>query len=304
MKDRFGRPVKGMRISVTKRCNLKCFYCHAEGHRGKADEMTADEIGKIVSAARDFGVSKVKITGGEPLMRDDLAEIVRDVSSAGVREISMSTNGVMLADRAEELAKAGLTRVNISLDTLNGETYRKITGAPLLDQVLRGINAAIDAGLSPVKLNMVIMKDLNDKELERMIDFSAQHKAILQLIELLKTPETAKFYDGAHFDLGGIEAKLERRATKVETRNSMHARRKYFLNRGEVEIVNPMHNREFCAHCTRLRLTPNGFLKPCLLRKDNLVDVISPIRRGDSEGARKAFEEAIARREPFFKGGK
>ncbi len=145
------------------------------------------------------------------------------------------------------------------------------------------------------------MKNLNEKELERMIDFAMERKAILQLIELLKTPETSGIHERAHIDLGEIEAQLGRRASRVETRLSMHARRKFFLNGGEVEVVNPMHNCEFCAHCTRLRLTPNGFLKPCLLKNDNLVDVITPIRLGDSEGARKAFEEAIARREPFFK---
>jgi cyclic pyranopterin phosphate synthase len=263
--------------------------------------MTAEEIGKIVRTATELDIRKIKLTGGEPLLRDDIIDIVRMVAEAGAEDISLTTNGVFLAGLAENLIRAGLKRVNISLDSLNAETYERITGEPVLREVLRGIDAAIDAGLSPVKLNMVVLRGLNEGEIDEMIEFSMRHNSVLQLIELLQTPKIAEIYEEFHIALDGIEESLKRRALRVDKRLLMQARRKYILDGGEVEVVNPMHNSEFCAHCTRLRLTPDGFLKPCLMRDDNLVDVISPIRRGDLEGVRRAFAEVIAEREPFFK---
>ena len=262
--------------------------------------MTAGEIGEIVDIATEFGVRKIKLTGGEPLLRRDIVEIVAEAAGPKIQEISMTTNGTLLADLAEELATAGLTRVNISLDTLDELTYERITGRGLLRDVLKGIDAALDAGLTPVKLNTVLLAGMNEQEVERMIAYTSSRGVILQIIELLEigTVNLATY----HRSLDGVEQDLRARAVAVRIRRSMQARKKYILPSGEVEVVKPMHNSEFCMHCTRLRLTPDGFLKPCLMRNDNLVDLLSPIRADDLERARKAFAEAIARREPYFKG--
>lgn len=302
MLDRFGRPITSLRISVTSDCNLNCFYCHREGCPAGDRQMRPDEIGEIVNMAKEFGVRKVKITGGEPLLRKDLADIVTSIADKKIENISLVTNGTLFADAVKELAEAGLDRVNLSLDTLERDIYTKITGKDLMTDALAGIGAAVDAGFDPVKLNMVLLSGVNDGEVDKMIEYASQRGAVLQLIELLQTQDNKNIFLQYHCDLRDIEQKLGERALSVQTRRFMHNRKKFILPRGEVEVVRPMDNTEFCMHCTRLRLTPDGYLKPCLLRNDNLVDVLSPPRRGATEGVRAAFKEAIAKREPYFKG--
>jgi cyclic pyranopterin phosphate synthase len=262
--------------------------------------MSAEDMGKIVRLAVEFGVRKIKLTGGEPLLRDDIVEVATAVAAPKVKEVSLTTNGTLLAGLADQLAAAGLNRVNISLDTLDEATYERITGKRLLRDVLEGIDAALDAELTPVKLNIVLLAGINEHEVERMIAHTSERGIILQLIELLET--NGANFETYHYSLDDIEQNLRKRALAVRTRRSMQARRKYILSGGEVEVVRPMHNSEFCAHCTRLRLTPDGCLKSCIMRNDSLVDLLSHISAGDLEGARTAFAEAIARREPYFKG--
>jgi len=263
--------------------------------------MSADEIAKIAEVATEFGVRRVKLTGGEPILRHDIADVVAKIARTPIEEVSMSTNGTLLADVAHDLAYAGLSRVNISLDTLDPETYASITEKNLLDDALSGLDAALDAGLKPVKLNMVVLAGLNDDEIERMIDYSSNRGAVLQLIELMKMPTGSQTFYHHYLDLGDVERLLSGRARAIQTRHSMHARKRYILPEGDVEVVRPMHNSEFCMHCTRLRLTHDGYLKPCLMRNDDLVDVLSCLREGSADGVRKAFKEAILRREPHFK---
>ncbi len=308
MKDRFGRDVKSIRISVTERCNLNCFYCHREGewhvHR---TEMSPEEIRKILKIARTLDIRKAKFTGGEPLVREDIAEIIRLAKPIMDRDISLTTNGTLLSKYAHELKKAGLNRVNISLDTLKPEKYRRITGKNLLDDVIEGIYAAVDEKLYPVKLNMVLLRGINDDEIEDLIRFSAETGTILQIIEL-ETPrekEDTSFFQKYHVNPKFIEEHLEKIANEI-TYNELHRRKKFkFLfdsKIAEVEVVRPMHNTEFCKYCTRIRLTSDGKLKPCLLRDDNLVDILTPLRNGaDTPSLISLFKEAILRREPYWK---
>ncbi len=308
MKDRFGRPVKSIRVSITERCNLRCFYCHREGewHR-HTEEMSPEEIEGILRVARELGIRKVKFTGGEPLYREDIVEIVSRSSPLMDKDISLTTNGTLLGKYAHDLKDAGLDRVNISLDTLDREKYRKITGLAMLEDVLDGINAALDAGLNPVKLNMVLLKGINEDEVEDMIKFSAETGAILQIIEL-EAPvekEQTEFFRRYHVNPKFIEEHLEEVADEVRF-NELHRRKRFKFKFGnkvaEVEIVRPMHNTEFCMYCTRIRLTSDGKLKPCLLRNDNLVDILTPLRQGASdEELKNIFMEAIMRREPYWK---
>jgi len=289
LSDAYGRTVTNIRISLTHACNLNCIYCHAEGEQHPEDELPAGQIAEILRVARDFGFRSVKFTGGEPLMRDDLEEIVASVPEG--MEASLTTNGTLLAGRARALKEAGLGRVNISLDTLDPERYARIAGRPLLGDALAGIEAALDAGLVPVKLNMVVLSGINDDEIETFIDFVRdRHDLVLQLIELMDFRDCPH-----HADVKGIEDRIAAIADRVETRR-MHHRKKYHVRGAEVEVVRPLHNTEFCAYCNRLRLTSDGWLKPCLLRTDNHVD----IRGLHGAALEEAFREAVRRREPYF----
>jgi cyclic pyranopterin phosphate synthase len=262
--------------------------------------MRSAEIKEIVKVAREFGVRKVKFTGGEPLLRDDIVDVVASVAEQELDDVSLVTNGILLADVAHELAEVGLNRVNVSLDTLDPAVFAKITGEDLMEDVLAGISAAVEAGLTPVKINMVLLAGVNDGEIDRMIKYASDSGAVLQIIELLRTQDNGEIFARYHRGLEDVEQKLSERALRIETRRLMHNRKKFILSEGEIETVKPMDNTEFCMHCTRLRLTVDGHLKPCLLRNDNLVDVISPLRSGSLDGVRVAFEEAIQRREPYF----
>jgi cyclic pyranopterin phosphate synthase len=301
--DNFKRPLISLRISITNRCNVKCFYCHHDGIVPQDYEMTSKEIERIVRVAKEIGIEKIRLSGGEPLIREDIVEIVSKISSVGFRDISLTTNGVLLEKYAEELYKVGLTRVNVSFDTLNPETYRFITKRNYMELAKNGIKKAVNVGLNPVKVNMVVMKGINDREIWDMFRFCRDTGAVLQLIELLKMQncQESEFFDEYHYDMGELEDELNEISTRVKTRKFMQDRKKYFVEGGEIEIVRPMDNTEFCKNCTRLRITPDGKIKPCLLRNDNLVDLIEPMRSGLSNNELKqVFLNAIENREPYF----
>ncbi|TFH05102.1 MAG: GTP 3',8-cyclase MoaA [Methanosarcina sp.] len=297
--DPYGRKVTGLRISITERCNLACMYCHNEG----ADcctcgplghEMSPELICGIVREAEKFGVRKVKFSGGEPLFRKDFEEILACLPS--LKEVSATTNGILLEKRAKTLKAAGLDRVNVSLDSLVPEKYEAITGAPKgsLEKVIKGIDRAVEAGLTPVKLNMVLLKGINDNEIDAMMDFIRPYegKVILQLIELMNIgPGLSKYT----IDSKALEKSLEERASEVRVRH-LHHRKKYIIDGVEVEFVRPMDNSEFCAHCSRLRVTADGKFKPCLLVHDNLVDAWEA---KSPEEIEKLLRLAVSRRKPY-----
>ena len=260
--------------------------------------MTVAEIERILKVAKELGITKLKITGGEPLLRDDICEIVA-IAAKQMEHVSLTTNGARLAPLASKLKKAGLERVNISLDTLDREKYKKIAGVDSLNGVLVGVQAAIAFCFSPVKLNMVVMHGINENEIEKMIKFAAHTETILQLIEL-EDIGNHEFYEKYHSDLTPIELFLERRAGKIEERK-LHKRKVYYVP-NPVEIVRPMHNTQFCANCTRIRLTADGKLKPCLMTQKGYVDIVGLIRSGaDNSALRAAFEKAIMARVPYWK---
>jgi cyclic pyranopterin phosphate synthase len=289
LKDSFNRPVSNLRVSLTPKCNLSCIYCHREGEKDPEAPLTAAEIAEVLRVAAGFGIRSVKFTGGEPLLRPDLIEIVKSVP-AGV-ESSITTNGTLLAGLAADLKKAGLRRVNVSIDSLDPATYKKIAGTDRLSDVLDGIDAALATGLTPVKLNMVVLKGINDHEIDDFLKYVRGNRdLVLQLIELMN------FNDCDHHgDLNGLENSLASRSKQIVTRR-MHHRKKYCLDGAEVEVVRPLHNTEFCAYCNRLRVTSDGKLKPCLLRMDNHVD----IRGKYGKELEDLFIEAVRRREPFY----
>ncbi len=245
----------------------------------------------------------MKLTGGEPLLRRDIVEIVKRIKPY-VEEISMTTNASQLKEKACKLKEAGLARVNISLHSLDAAKFEEITGRDYRDEVKAGIREAIRCGLTPVKLNMVVMKDVNHGEIESLIDFSSRTGAVLQLIEFQALENGTEYYDELHYDLVPVEEMLAARSVRIVERE-MHLRKIYYLENGaQVEVVRPMHNSTFCAYCTRIRVTSDGKLKACLMREDNHVPFVSLMRSGEPyEALVEAFMEAVRRREPYWREG-
>ncbi len=292
--DPYYRPVKSLRVSLTRRCNLNCLYCHREGELQNVGsyEISAEEITKIATICYDQGVRKIKFSGGEPLLRKDLRAII--ASLPPFEDVSLTTNGQLLAQRIDDLA--GLDRINVSVDTLNPSTYKALTGGAI-DPVIDGLYAALEAHLTPIKINMVVMDGVNDHELGDMIKFVQGRDMVLQLIELMDFANGSKLRGS---NLRVIESTLEGLSDKSVT-NALHNRKRFRINDAEIEIVRPIDNTEFCMNCNRLRVTSDAKLKPCLLRNDNLVDV----RGIDHMSDQKAFGlivEAIKRREPYYRG--
>jgi cyclic pyranopterin phosphate synthase len=289
LRDSFNRPVSNLRVSLTPNCNLSCIYCHREGEKAPGDPISSAEIAEILRVAAGFGIRSVKFTGGEPMLRPDLIEIIKSVPTG--MESSLTTNGTLLSGLAADLKQAGLRRVNVSIDSLDPAIYQKITGTDRLSDVLEGIDAALATGLTPVKLNVVVLKGINDHEIDDFLTYVRGNRdLVLQLIELMNFNDC-----DYHGDLNGIENSLASRSKQIITRR-MHHRKKYCLDGAEVEVVRPLHNTEFCAYCNRLRLTSDGKLKPCLLRMDNHVD----IRGKSGKELEDLFVEAVRRRKPFY----
>ena len=295
--DDFGREVTGVRISLTDRCNFDCVYCHNEGlgdTRGPMDpsdeEMSADDVVRFLEVVEEYGVRKVKFTGGEPMLRADLEEIIRRTPDS--METSLTTNGTFLGDRADDLVDAGLDRVNVSQDALDPEAFAEITKSGAYDKVMEGVKAAVDAGLTPVKLNMVVFTKTAGY-VEDMVEYVAENEGLqLQLIqympELTGRPEW-------NIDIERVHRWLTDLADDVETRD-MHHRRRYYIGKGMVEIVDPVENPEFCANCHRVRVTHRGYLKGCLNRNDDL----RPMGDMTREEIRETYEAVVANRVPYY----
>jgi cyclic pyranopterin phosphate synthase len=303
--DNFGRPLLNLRISITQRCDYHCTYCHKEGENKNVRnniEMSSEEIVRIAKVAIALGVTRIKLTGGEPLIRADICQIVAKIAKlAGLKDLSLTTNGLMLAEIAKELHDAGLSRINISLASLNPKTYHTITGGNL-DKALAGVTAAIKAKFNPVKLNMVLLKNINDSEVSNMIAYAEKTGTILQLIELDPINVSNTYYKRHHCNLDAQEEMLRQTAVNIEQRQFMHNRRIYQLPNGNVEVVRPIENTDFCMHCTRLRITSNGKLKTCLMQNNRLIDILTPIRQGISdEELEQLFKQANQLREPYNK---
>ena len=304
LEDDFGREVTGVRVSLTDRCNFDCVYCHNEGlgdTRGPMEpgdnEMSTDDVVRFLDIVEEFGIRKVKFTGGEPMLRQDLEEIIRRTPDS--METSLTTNGTFLPGRAEALKEAGLSRVNVSQDALDPQAFAEITKSGAYDKVMEGVRAAVDAGLTPVKLNMVVFEHTAGY-VEEMVDYVAENDGLqLQLIEYM--PELTGKPEW-NIDIGRVHDWLADIADRVEHRE-MHDRKRYFVGEsagegsgGMVEIVDPVENEEFCANCHRVRVTHEGYLKGCLNRNDDL----RPMGEMSREEIRTAFRETVANRVPYY----
>jgi len=290
LEDRFGRHMSYLRISVTDRCNLKCTYCRPgkDAFCPIAHEavLSFEEIARVVHVAASLGVNKVRLTGGEPLVRHGIPELIRMLKKVpGIRDLALSTNAVLLKRHAPSLAEAGLKRLNISLDSLKSEHFRKLSGGGDLNTVLQGIQAAVKYDFSPIKVNVVVMRGVNDDEIAELIDFGTEQGVQMRFIEFMPMCDGNNWPE-SHMPVSEMLAMPEVRArlADVPAGNDGHAAARYIPlanGKGEAGFISPMSNR-FCDGCNRLRLTADGKIRACLPADDE-VDVRMVLRDGGSD---------------------
>ena len=286
MKDRFGRKIEYLRLSVTDRCNLRCLYCMPdEGVEsiGHNRVMSYEEMGRITAAAVRLGINKIRVTGGEPLVRRGLVDFIRTMCQLpGSPEIALTTNGLLLAEYAEQLKAAGLERVNVSLDTLQEERFDRLTRRSGLAQVLAGLEAARDAGLHPIKINMVPIRGFNDDEIVDFARLTLDRKCDIRFIEFMPVRSDLGFSAQQRIPESEIIEKLSTvgplQLIENSGRNLDGPARMYRFpqGKGQIGIITAV-SRHFCGECNRLRLTADGRLRPCLMA-DNEIDLLSVLR--------------------------
>ena len=285
--DSYGRNIHYLRISLTDHCNLRCVYCMPEEMRfAPRDELlAAGEILTIVQAARQLGFDKIRLTGGEPTVRPELLDIVRGISATGFKAISMTTNGLRLKELAHPLKKAGLERVNVSVDTLDPEKFHRITRWGKLESVLDGIRAAQDAGLTPLKINAVVVRGYNDDDVADLAALTLEHPWQVRFIEMMPFGEVAQFAQAGVVSQREIMERIEARLGPLESvdQGRLDGEARLFRLHGAqaaVGFISTVTN-PFCASCARVRLTADGKLRLCLLRDDE-GDLRALLRNGAS----------------------
>ncbi len=299
VRDRYGRPITSLRVSVTLRCNHSCVFCHMEGIlRGdRTRELSPEDYGFLLKVLSKYGVRDVKLTGGEPLIRRDIVEIVEALRPY-TYDLSMVTNGSLLKYFARGLAEAGLDRMNVSLHSLNEETFRRITGGKL-KPVLEGIDEALEYG-HLIKLDYVLLR-MNRDEVLNVVNYASSKGLDLNIIELIPIGMDEGKYRELSADVDPVVKLLDELAVKKKV-IPFQNRPVYELPTGvKVFVILGYGNPYLCAGCTRLRMTPDGKFKTCIYRNDNLVDAWSPIKSRDEEGLIEAFLKSVSLREPYFK---
>ena len=294
MRDQFGRRITYLRISVIDKCNLRCLYCVPRGWTNVnrlADLLTNDELLTLAEIFAELGIRKIRLTGGEPLLRPGVVELVARLAELpGIEQVAMSTNGVLLARYASRLKRAGLRRLNVSLDTLSRETFALVTGQDQWGNVVEGIRAAQAEGFEAVKVNTVLMKGVNDEEILPLVEFAIAHHLELRFIEWMPTnPFTDAEREDRFLSNEIAQAAIERRYRLITDDPDPHSPARSFRIEGtaaRVGFINPLSNY-FCAKCNRVRLKVNGRIKTCLHGKEEL-DLKAMLRAG-------APREAIAR---------
>ena len=304
--DPFGRKVDYLRISVTDRCNERCLYCMPEGYKGwesNPDHLTAEEIVRVARVAAGLGFRKFRLTGGEPLVRGDVPDIVRAMAGIpGVESVGLSTNGLRLAALAQPLRAAGLRTANVSLDALDPEVYRRVTGGDVA-KVLAGIRAAATAGFERVKLNCVLMRGVNETELWPLVLFAAEHGLPLRFIELMPLTSTEVLTEKNFLPCGEAMQLLAQRDELIPQpdRKLGHGPARYYLLKQTgalVGFIGALTNEHFCEQCNKMRLTADGKVRPCLGNHIE-VDLRSALRRGDGDGALQELLETALRLKPL-----
>ena len=273
MRDKQGRNINYLRVSVTDRCNLRCVYCMPEeGIEGLRhdDILRFEDILKIVKAATSLGINKIRYTGGEPLVMKDIDKLIYETSKLqGIKDIAMTTNGILLSDMAEDLKKAGLKRVNISLDTLDKDKFKDITRIGNLDKVLESIHKCLALGIKPVKINTVLMRGVNDAEFEDFLNLAKEMPVEIRFIELMPIGESIKLYEESKISFSEI-LKQHPELIPIESEKGTTAQLyKIQGSKGKIGFISPI-SCKFCEDCNKIRLTSIGTIKPCLHSKEEI----------------------------------
>ena len=294
MKDSFGREISYMRISVTDRCNMRCKYCMPEEgieNLGHDKILSFEDIQRIVKAAAELGIKKYRITGGEPLARKGIVNLIESLGKTnGVEELAMTTNGTMLAEHADALKRAGLKRVNISVDSLIYHKYEEITRGGDLDAAFEGVNAALKVGLSPLKLNVVIMEGFNDDEILNFVQLTINHPIDIRFIELMPIGQAASTSGYRYLSSEEIKKRLPS-LIRLDQQDGVADIYKYPEAIGKIGFISPM-SKQFCGDCNKIRLTADGKLKPCL-HTDQEIDLHEALKTNDDEILKETIRNAI-----------
>lgn len=290
MIDRLGRNITYLRISVTDKCNLRCRYCMPEDgvcKKEHADMMTEDEIITAVEAAAALGITKIRITGGEPLVKKNIVSICRRAAAVeGIQEVCLTTNGLMLPQLAKPLKEAGVKRLNLSLDTLNREKYAYITRIGTLDNFMAGLDAAFEAGFEKIKINAVLIGGFNDNEILQLAELTKQYPIDVRFIELMPMYDSGDFDEKAFIPYTKV---LDCLPEAIPVKQDGGVAKLYRLPgaRGNIGLISPV-SAHFCGDCNRIRLTADGKLKPCLHSPDEYS-----LKGLDLHGMKNVLEEAI-----------
>ncbi len=297
LKDRFGRVISYLRVSVTPKCNLKCIYCISkDSNLNKNSEiLTNAEILRISKIAVSLGIKKIRLTGGEPLLRKDIVELVKGmIRIEGLEDLSLTTNGTLLEEYALSLKEAGLKRINISLDTLDKEKFRKITNGSSFERVMRGIESAIKVGFEPIKINVVVIRGINDDEIERFVNFGREKNLIVRFIEYMPISER-KDFSKKFVSMDEIVEKIKNFVKEGEGFSSSPSEPSRYLQMRDgtkVGVISSV-SHGFCESCNRLRLTYDGFLRACLT-EDSEIDLKGALRNGaDDSQIEELFRKAV-----------
>jgi len=313
MIDNHNREINYLRISITDRCNLRCVYCMPKegvSFLGHEDILSYEEILRIVEVAVKTGIIKVRVTGGEPLVRRGVIDFLASLRRIeGLRDISLTTNGILLEEYAEEILNAGIERINISLDSLSPERYRHITRGGDIDRVIRGIRKAHDVGFSPIKINVVAIKGFNDDEIIDFAKLTVDRPYQIRFIEFMPVGESALENSLGYFSNDEVMKVIQSFST-LKPSNREHTRTDgpasvYTLNgaKGEIGFISAM-SHEFCSSCNRLRLTADGHLRACLLSDEPTADLKTPLRDGCSDQELETrIKDLINRKPGSYKSG-
>ena len=296
--DPFGRRIEYIRLSVTDQCDLRCFYCMPKGFHDfeePEDWLTFDEIERVIRAFSELGTQRVRITGGEPLVRKQLPELVERLNQLpGITDLSLSTNATRLEKQAVALKEAGVSRINVSLDTLQAERFKDITSGKL-EKVMKGLMAAKAAGFSPIKINMVAMRGINDDEIEDMVEFCIEHGFTLRFIETMPMGDTGRKATEHYLDLKQVKKDLGERYELIPGTMPGGGPARYVQVAGtdlRIGFITPI-SQHFCETCNRVRLSVDGTLYMCLGQEHNF-ELRPLLRQGISDEALKdAIRHAI-----------
>ena len=272
--DKYGRTIEYLRLSVTDRCDLRCNYCMPEGFKDfgePEDWLTFDEIERVIRIFGELGTKRIRITGGEPLVRKNISELTARLSILpGIEDLSLSSNATRMRKQARPLKEAGISRINVSLDTLKADKFKKITGGKL-EKVLDGLMAAKEAGFHPVKINMVVMRGVNDDEVEDMVQFCIEHDFTLRFIETMPMGNTGREASLQYIPLSVIHDRLAKKYTLVKANMNGGGPARYVQVEGtelRIGFITPM-SQHFCDTCNRVRLSVDGTLYLCLGQEDS-----------------------------------